>query len=86
MMRGGEGFLKRRKRRRHLPKSRTFKKKFRQTDRQTLWFIGKLHFQKDLSSEFLASMFQIFQLEPFKLPEFLFYYIFIAVGKNHFCI
>ena len=60
-MRRLEGCLRRSKRRRHLPKIRTFKNSEnfcwqtdrhtdrhtdRQTDRQTLWFIGKLHFQK----------------------------------------
>ena len=46
---GREVYLRRSKRRRHLPKIRAFKK-FGQiifwTDRQTLWFIGKLHVQK----------------------------------------
>ena len=36
----GEGFWRRIKRRLHLPKIRT--------DRQTLWFLGKLHFPKIL--------------------------------------
>ena len=48
--RGGEVLLRRSKRRRHLPKIRTFKKFrffFGQTDRQTeIVVIGKLHFQK----------------------------------------
>ena len=54
--RGGEGILRRSKRRRHLPKMRTFqnsdffwggtdRQTDRPTDRQTLWFIGKLHFK-----------------------------------------
>ena len=54
--RGGEGFLRGSKRR-HLPTIRTFKKfghflfgqidrQTRRADKQTLWFIGKLHFQK----------------------------------------
>ena len=44
--RGAEVFL-RSKRRRHLPKIRTFKKSDNLflADRHTLWFIGKLHFQ-----------------------------------------
>ena len=49
--RGWEGFLRRSKRIRHLPKTRTFNKFgkiYGQADRQTLWFIGKLYFQKYL--------------------------------------
>ena len=53
----GEVFLRRRKRRRHLPKIWTFKKfgqiffwtdrpTDRHTNRQTLWFIGKLQVSK----------------------------------------
>ena len=72
--RGWEIFL-RSKRRRHLPKIRTFKKigqiffLDRQTDKQTLWFTGKVHFQKvdtygtvSLSNE----RFVLVQVGPFK--------------------
>ena len=46
MEHGGEEFQKRSKRRRHLPKIGQFYLTDRPTDRQSLWFIGKLHFQK----------------------------------------
>ena len=48
---GREGFLRRRKRRRHFPKILTFKKcgHIFWTDRETLFFIGKLHFQNSVA-------------------------------------
>ena len=49
---GGEDFFRRNERRRHLPKIGHFcGKTARPSDRQTLWFLGKLHFQTYLSRE-----------------------------------
>ena len=67
---GREGFLRRHKRRRHFPKILTSKKmRTFFLDRQTLFFIGKLHFQNSVAILKLSEIIFYTVYNKFKVQE-----------------